>query len=373
MKRVHARWTEIGLIAGGLGLMGLASTLPQSTERAAEAAVEAAVEAVAAAGGAAATAGEARTAGGASSSSSSWTRPASGAGLGPEWDLPNLDHPRVDYWIARFDTVADMREKFQGFLDRGGEYAPMILERLEARGMPLDLLYLAMIESGFEPAATSHAAAVGVWQFVPATARQFGLAIDRAVDERRDPIKATDAALDYLERLHRRFGSWYLAAAAYNAGQGRISRIMRQAYGRERARSEQEYYRIWSRLPRETRDYVPLMIAAGRIAKDPEAYGFQPLVPAPRQWDEVTVPPATELERLAREFHTTVAEIRALNPQLLIHRTPNDRDYAVRLPAGSLARLAQAERSGVLRGGAAAGAAAGARGGVSPARGGAAR
>jgi membrane-bound lytic murein transglycosylase D len=266
-----------------------------------------------------------------------------GAGLGPEWDLPNLDHERIDFWVARFDTVPDMREKFQGFLDRGGEYAPMILERLDARGMPRDLLYLAMIESGFEPAATSHAAAVGVWQFIPASGKRFGLAIDRAVDERRDPVRSTEAALDYLEFLHRRFGSWYLAAAAYNTGEGRVGRIMRQEFGRVKAASEEDYYRIWPRLPRETRDYVPLMIAAARITKDPEAYGFRPMQLAPRTWEEVTAAPSTSLDVLARTYGTTVAEIRTLNPQFLIERTPNNRSYPVRVPVGSLARASVGE------------------------------
>jgi membrane-bound lytic murein transglycosylase D len=269
--------------------------------------------------------------------------PTSGAGLGPEWDLPNLDHPRIDYWVERFQNVPDMREKFEGFLERGGEYAPMILERLEARGMPQDLLYLAMIESGFNPAATSHASAVGIWQFMRPTGLQYGLAIDRAVDERRDPVRATEAALDYLQVLHRRFGSWYLAAAAYNSGEGRTGRAMRAQYGRERARSEQEYYRIWNRLPAETRDYVPLMIAAARITKEPAKYGFQPMQLAPRQWEEVTVPPATGLDRIARYIDATVAELRELNPHFLLDRTPNNRDYAVRLPVGSLPRLAGAE------------------------------
>jgi membrane-bound lytic murein transglycosylase D len=236
-----------------------------------------------------------------------------------------------------------MREKFQGFLDRGGEYAPMILERLDARGMPRDLLYLAMIESGFEPAATSHAAAVGVWQFIPASGKRFGLAIDRAVDERRDPVRSTEAALDYLEFLHRRFGSWYLAAAAYNTGEGRVGRIMRQEFGRVKAASEEDYYRIWPRLPRETRDYVPLMIAAARITKDPEAYGFRPMQLAPRTWEEVTAAPSTSLDVLARTYGTTVAEIRTLNPQFLIERTPNNRSYPVRVPVGSLARASVGE------------------------------
>ena len=268
--------------------------------------------------------------------------PLANAGLGPEWDLPNVDHPRIDYWIARFDTVPEMRKKFQGFLDRGGQYAPMILERLAARGMPQDLLYLAMIESGFQPEATSHAAAVGLWQFIRETGERYGLAVDRAVDERRDPIRATDAALDYLQDLHDRFGSWYLAAAAYNSGEGRVSRAMRAEFGRERARDESEYYRIWDRLPRETRDYVPLMVSAARITKDPAAYGFRPLTLKSVAWDEITAPPATALSVIAEEYGTTVAELRALNPQFLIHRTPNNRSYPVRLPIGAAATHAAA-------------------------------
>jgi membrane-bound lytic murein transglycosylase D len=251
--------------------------------------------------------------------------------------------------MARFDTVPAMRKKFQGFLDRGAEYAPLILERLEARGMPQDLLYLAMIESGFQANATSPAAAVGVWQFISETGQRYGLDIDRAVDERRDPVKATDAALDYLADLHERFGSWYLAAAAYNSGEGRVGRSMRAEFGRERARSESEYYRIWDRLPAETRDYVPLMIAAARISKDPAAYGFRPLTPRPTTWDEITAAPATPLREIAAMYGTTVADLKSLNPQFLIDRTPNNRSYAVRLPAGAVAQYAQsAGRSGAV-------------------------
>jgi len=112
-----------------------------------------------------------------------------------------------------------------------------------------------------------------------------------------------------------------------------------------KATSEEEYYRIWPRLPRETRDYVPLMMAAARITKDPEAYGFRPMQMAPRTWEEVTAAPATRLADLARQYGTTVAEIRALNPQFLIERTPNNRDYPVRVPVGSLARAGAAAGS----------------------------
>jgi membrane-bound lytic murein transglycosylase D len=261
-------------------------------------------------------------------------------GLGPEWDLPNMDHPRVDHWIHMFQTNERMNERYQGFLDRGGAWVPHMKERLEARDMPLDLIFLSMVESGFNPNAVSHAGAAGMWQFLRATGAEYGLMVDRAVDERRDPVRATEAGLDYLERLNDRFGSWYLAMAAYNGGQGRVARIMRQSLGREKATSDQDYYRILSRLPRETQDYVPLIIAAGRIAKDPEAYGFRPMVPAPTQWDEATFAPATQLSEIARMYGTTVEEIRALNPHLLLPRTPNNREYAVRLPAGSVARYA---------------------------------
>jgi membrane-bound lytic murein transglycosylase D len=270
-------------------------------------------------------------------------------GLGPAWDLPNMDHPRVEYWIGQFQNNERMNERYQGFLDRGGAWVPFMKERLEERGMPLDLIYLSMVESGFNADAVSSAGAVGLWQFLRATGQEYGLAVDRAVDERRDPVKATEAGLDYLERLHNRFGSWYLAMAAYNGGQNRVARIMRQTLGREKARSDQDYYRILSRLPKETQDYVPLIIAAGRIAKDPEAYGFRPMVVAPAAWEEATVAPATPLAQIARLYGTTVEEIQALNPHLLIQRTPNDRDYAVRLPVGSLARYAAV--SGERRGG----------------------
>ncbi|MGH7483354.1 MAG: lytic transglycosylase domain-containing protein, partial [Longimicrobiales bacterium] len=254
-------------------------------------------------------------------------------GLGPEWDLPNLDHPRVDYWVARFDTVPEMRAKFEGFLEQASRWAPVILEELDERGMPRDLLYLAMIESGFNPDATSWASAAGVWQFIPATGRRYGLAIDRAVDERRDPVRATEAALDYLEDLYDRFGSWYLAAAAYNTGENRVGRIMRREFGTERAVSEEAYYKIWESLPSETADYVPLMIAAARITKNAERYGFEPVELDPFEWRMVEVPPATPLAKIAEAANMTVERLRAMNPHFRIHRTPNDRRYTVRVAA----------------------------------------
>jgi membrane-bound lytic murein transglycosylase D len=257
------------------------------------------------------------------------------------WDLPNLDHERVDFWIERFTTVPDMREKMEGFLQRSGRYVPMLLEKLDERGMPRDLIYLAMIESGFEPQAYSHAHASGLWQFIAETGQRYGLAIDRAVDERNDPVRSTEAALDYLQMMYERFDSWYLAAAGYNTGENRVARLMREEFGREKAQSEEEYYKIWPRLPRETRDYVPLMIAAGRIGKEPAKYGFAHVVPdAPLEYHEVVVAPATQLAAVARAAGVPLDDLRALNPHIKLPRTPNNRDYSVRIPTGALRQFA---------------------------------
>jgi membrane-bound lytic murein transglycosylase D len=259
------------------------------------------------------------------------------AGVG--WDLPNLDHPRVDYWVRRFTT--DKRGEFSRFLSRSGRYVPMISEKLTERGMPQDLIYLAMIESGFNPRAYSHAHASGLWQFIPETGRRYGLTVNNVVDERNDPVRSTDAALDYLTYLHRRFGSWYLAAAGYNTGENRVGRIMRQVTGSERG-TEESYYRIWNRLPRETRDYVPLMIAAARIAKDPVRYGFEEVrLEEPLAFDEILAEPGVTLAAIARAAGADEAAVRRLNPHYKTGRTPTDRSVVVRIPSGSRVRFAQ--------------------------------
>ena len=218
------------------------------------------------------------------------------------WDIPNIDHDRVDYWVRRFTT--DKRKDLEAYMARAGRYMPMISEKLAERQMPQDLLYLAMIESGFNPTAYSHAHASGIWQFIPDTGRRYGLDINRAVDERNDPKRATDAALSYLSDLYDRFGSWYLAAAAYNTGENRVGRIMRQVTGSEKG-TDEDYYRIWNRLPSETRDYVPLMVAAARIAKEPARYGFDQIEPLePFQYVERNFAPATPLSTIARSAGT---------------------------------------------------------------------
>jgi len=183
----------------------------------------------------------------------------------------NMDHPRVTSWIKRFTT--DLRGSFATYLARKDRYEPMISSKLAKRDMPQGLIYLAMIESGFNPKIKSPVKASGLWQFMGPTAKQYGLKVSRRVDERNNPSRATDAALRYLDDLHDRFGSWYLAAAAYNSGGGTVSKALRQATGRTRG-TDADYYLISARLPQETRDYVPKIVAAARIASNPTKYGF---------------------------------------------------------------------------------------------------
>lgn len=190
---------------------------------------------------------------------------------GTALDLPDLSHPRVDSWVKLFTTT--QRGSFATYLKRMTRYEPMISQKLAARDMPQGLIYLAMIESGFNPTAKSRVAATGLWQFMRGTGKEYGLTVSRRVDERTNPSLATDAALEYLADLHDRFGSWYLAAAAYNTGQGRVARVLKQVTGKKRG-TDADYYRIAHRLPKETREYVPKLIAAARIGTNPQKYGF---------------------------------------------------------------------------------------------------
>lgn len=250
-----------------------------------------------------------------------------------DWDLPVTRNNRVEYWIE-FLTGRN-RDRTHLWLERAGHFAPVILPALRERGMPEDLIYLAMIESGFSTQAYSRARAVGLWQFIAETGRRYGLEVSTHVDERRDPVKATNAALDYLEELYDQFGSWYLAAAAYNSGEHRVERILRQRAGGQRG-DDALYWRISQYLPRETRDYVPLMLAAGHIGKDPEKYGFEGLeMQDPLTFESVRVPESTSLSLVARAAGADASEVESLNPHLLRGMTPPGRDWLVRLPVGT--------------------------------------
>ncbi|MEP6591314.1 MAG: LysM peptidoglycan-binding domain-containing protein [Gemmatimonadota bacterium] len=260
------------------------------------------------------------------------------------------DQPRVQYYVDYFATRA--HERFQIWLTRMPRYESYARERLTAQGLPSDLVYLALIESGFSTSAVSRAAAVGMWQFMPATGRGYGLRIDAWVDERRDPIKATDAAARHLKDLTDRFGSHYLAAAAYNAGAGRVGRSLTRMNanmgdGDESLdlSSDEAFFSLAdSRLiVQETRDYVPKLIAAALIAKDPTKYGFvlaEDVEPFPH--DSIMVEGGTGLDLIARLADTTVDALRELNPGLLRLVAPPGGYYAVRVPGGQAKRIAAA-------------------------------
>jgi membrane-bound lytic murein transglycosylase D len=183
-----------------------------------------------------------------------------------------LEHAKITYWVKQFSKF---RGGFERSLGRMSKYTDMINTKLDAKKAPRDLIYLAMIESDFNPSAQSRVKAVGLWQFMSATAKRFGLTVSSKVDERKDPARATDAAVTYLSKLHDRFGSWYLAAAAYNSGEGTVLRALKRVMGKSTG-TDADFFKILPALPRETQDYVPKLIAAARVGNAPHQYGLSP-------------------------------------------------------------------------------------------------
>jgi len=275
-------------------------------------------------------------------------RAAVGAAPTPGEPLFDIDvttfaaNRRVLEYLEFFQV--DSRDRFEIWLSRLGRYEGMIRERLRARGLPEDLVYLTLIESGLSNTAVSRARAVGMWQFIAGTARLYGLTVDPWVDERRDPYRATQAAVNYLSDLVQRLGSVYLAAAAYNAGAGRIERGLSRLPGEPDTLTDHTFFQLADRryLRRETRDYVPKLIAAALIAKQPERYGFTDIQRLPPLlFDEVTIPEATGLDVIARLADTSVAAILELNPQFVRGITPPAREVTVRVPRGAGVTVAQ--------------------------------
>lgn len=252
------------------------------------------------------------------------TNPANAA----RYDIPIEMNEAVERWIEYFSVKA--HDRFATYLTRAGRYEDMIRSRLREAELPEDLLYLAMIESGMNPNAYSRARAAGMWQFIRGTGRRYDLQIDYWLDERRDPYKATDAAIAHLADLYDEFGSWYLAAAAYNAGAGRVSR------GIKRTGSTDFWDLADARvLRRETRNYVPKLIAAAIIGKNADKYGFGDVIPErPLEFETVEVPDATSFDVLAEAAGVSEDEIRLLNPQYLRRVTPPNQIAEVRVPIG---------------------------------------
>ena len=266
------------------------------------------------------------------------------------WDIDvstYASHPRVQHYLGYFQRMPANR--MATMLERGARYEPMIRERFEAQGLPGDLFYLALIESGYSSEAVSRAYAVGMWQFMRQTGRGYGLRVDTWVDERRDPVKATDAAARHLHDLRKRFGSLYLAAAAYNAGAGKVSRSLGKLDPIEAAEEEDDeeadiaalgnaaFFRLADSnlLANETRDYVPKLIAAAIIAKQPARYGIETTPVERFAYDSLVVTEATGLDVVARLADVSLAEIRDFNPQYLRLSTPPRTPSVIRLPAGS--------------------------------------
>ena len=254
----------------------------------------------------------------------------------PDTDLPISDIPltlnsKVEYFLYYFQTSG--KQSFSRWLSHSSRYIPMMKEILKREGMPEDLVYVAMIESGFQMHARSWANAVGPWQFISGTGRHYALRIDQWIDERKDPVKATTAAALYLKELYGLFkGDWYLATAGYNAGENKILRAISMY-------NTNDFWELsrGSYLKRETKEYVPKLLAAAIIAKDPARYGFTDIAYlTPIEYDTVSIPSRTNLDLVAKLCGASYESIKELNPDLRHWCTPpNYPNYQLKIPKGS--------------------------------------
>ena len=250
-------------------------------------------------------------------------------------DIPIPEHAKVLSYVEVMQ--GRMRDYIQESLARGAKYMPMIQAVFRAEGLPLDLAYIPIIESSFKTNALSKASAKGPWQFMKPTAKEHGLKTDWFIDERSDPEKATVAAAKYLKTLSKMFdGDWNLVLAAYNGGPGRVSRAMKRS-------GIDDFWRLSATskyLPRETREYVPLIMAAMIIGRNPVQYGFEAITAEPIAYEKVSMPQATDLRRVAEWTGATVDEIQALNPELRRWTTPvKYPNYEMKVPTGTADRL----------------------------------
>lgn len=238
------------------------------------------------------------------------------------------DNLHVRQFIDQFRT-GYRRAVVETWLSRSGRYLPMILDVFRQKGLPDELVFTAMIESGFNPVAVSRAGAKGLWQFMAPTARRYGLRIDEWLDERLDPEKSTIAAARHLIDLYAVFGSWNLVQAAYNAGEMKVLQAIR-------AMGTSDFWTLRSGpvLRDETKNFIPAIQAATLIAREPERYGFVVTPAEPLSYDVVTVPKGTSLKRLASQAGIPVESLERLNPELRLKQTPPDTPYPLKVPVG---------------------------------------
>lgn len=252
------------------------------------------------------------------------------------FDIPVTYNTRVSFWIRYFQTEG--RISFSKWLERAARFHPIIQYELTRAGLPQDLVYVAMIESGFSPYAVSHASAAGLWQFIVPTGQRYGLKIDWWIDERRDFLKSTKAAINYMADLYRQFSSWYLVAASYNMGENGVRRLIKR-------HNTNNFWELADRgaLPNETTNYVPKIIAAMLISKAPALYGFRDLnYHMPLSYEYFRVPGGTDLNNLARYLGVSEKYLKDLNPELIKGFVPRTvAGHKIRVPKGSMMTVSQ--------------------------------
>jgi len=244
-------------------------------------------------------------------------------------DLPLTVNDQVLSYLNFFQTPRG-RAILENGLQRSGQYQDMIARILREEGMPQDLIYVAQAESAFQPLALSRAGARGIWQFMALRGRQYGLQRTWWVDDRLDPEKSTRAAARHLKDLYDEFGDWYLVLAAYNSGPGSVIKaIQRTGYA--------DFWELYNRnvLPKETKNYVPIILALTLIAKDPARYAIEVAAPPPLRFDPVKPGHPIDLRLVAETIDINVETLRALNPRLLRLVTPADPTFELNLPAGT--------------------------------------
>lgn len=247
------------------------------------------------------------------------------------FDIPVTYNSLVSRWIKNYQTSG--QGMFKRWLERSYKYFPMIKRELERNNLPKDLAYMVMIESGFASHATSHAEAVGPWQFIESTGNRYGLRTLWWLDERRDFKKSTQAAIRYMSDLYNEFESWYLVAASYNMGENGLRRIIQK-------HQTKDYWKLieLKALPVETSEYVPKLLAAMLVAKAPSLYGFRSLrALEPIQYQVINAPGGSQLDDLADYLGVTRQSLREINPELKVGYIPKEvPSHPIHIPSGSL-------------------------------------